>query len=80
MPKHVGAGQSAPGGLAKEMYAQCCGSFSHTRGISTLTSKLFRVKKRVGLDNAPSTPLRGEDEYSHMLMVLGLTQHGFDRT
>ena len=39
---------------------------------------LVRAKKLVSVEDAPSAPLRGEDKYPRMLMVLGLMENSFD--
>ena len=41
---------------------------------------LVRVKKLVSVEDAPSAPFRGEDNYPHMLMGLSSMEKRFDGT
>ena len=40
---------------------------------------LVQAKKLVSVEDAPCAPLRREDKYPRMLMVLGLRENLFDR-
>ena len=46
--------------------------------LMVIAFPLVRAKKLVSVEDAPSTPLRGEDKYPRMLMSLGLMEKNFD--